>query len=113
MRVTVDSVEVDVPDGTTVLEAAGGTVPTLCFDDRQSPFGACRVCLVGIDGRTGPACTPVGRGGMTIDPQDPDARRIAKGVVELVMSEVPEVRGELAEVAAGFGIETTRWPTEL
>ena len=49
-RVSVDGVEVEVADGATVLEAAraaGSWVPTLCFDERQDPFGACRVCLVG------------------------------------------------------------------
>ncbi len=34
--------------------AAGGEIPTLCFDDRQAPFGACRVCLVGVEGAPGP-----------------------------------------------------------
>ena len=30
------------------VRAAGGEIPTLCFDERQVPFGACRVCLVGV-----------------------------------------------------------------
>ena len=50
LRVRVDGVEVEVPAGATVLDAAraaGRWVPTLCFDERQDPFGACRVCLVG------------------------------------------------------------------
>jgi predicted molibdopterin-dependent oxidoreductase YjgC len=111
MKIMVDGVQREVEPGSTVLEAAPG-VPTLCFDERQAPFGACRVCLVSIDGRVGPACTTVCREGMTIDTQDADARRIAKGVVELVVSEVPELHGELAEVAAHFGIETIRWPQE-
>ena len=40
-------------EGTTILEAAARparAVPTLCFDERQAPFGACRVCLVGVEG---------------------------------------------------------------
>ncbi len=57
MRVTVDGTEVEVEDGATVLEAArsaGHDVPVLCFDDRLTPFGACRVCLVGAEGAPGP-----------------------------------------------------------
>ena len=53
MKVTVDGIDVDVPDGATVLEAARMAdrwVPTLCFDERMDPFGACRVCMVGRRG---------------------------------------------------------------
>ena len=62
MKVTVDGIDVDVPDGATVLEAARMAdrwVPTLCFDERMVPFGACRVCMVGLAGSDGPiaACT--------------------------------------------------------
>ena len=57
MKVTVDGIDVDVPDGATVLEAARMAdrwVPTLCFDERMDPFGACRVCMVGLVGQDGP-----------------------------------------------------------
>jgi predicted molibdopterin-dependent oxidoreductase YjgC len=106
------------PD-TTVLEAIralGGDVPTLCFDDRQAPFGACRVCLVGAEGAPGPipACTTPVRDGMRIDTGDQTARRVVKAVVELVLSELPERPGEhteLAQVARGLGIDgELRWP---
>ena len=59
----VDGVEVEVAAGATVLDAAraaGRWVPTLCFDERQDPFGACRVCLVGVEG--GAARTPADPG---------------------------------------------------
>ena len=97
MRVTIDGAQVEVPAGTTVLDAAraaGATVPTLCFDERLAPFGACRVCLVGVagpDGRTDvvASCTTPCRDGMVVDTRDPRARRVAGAVVELVLSELP------------------------
>ena len=97
MRVTIDGHELEVEAGTTVLEAIrslGGNVPTLCFDDRQAPFGACRVCLVGAAGARGPipACTTPCREGLEIDTQDPTARRVAAAIVELVLSELPQAR---------------------
>ena len=52
-RVSVDGVEVEVAGGATILEAAeqaGSWVPTVCYDERQEPFGACRVCMVGVAG---------------------------------------------------------------
>ena len=97
MRVTVDGSAVEVEPGTTVLEAAraaGAPVPTLCFDERMAPFGACRVCLVGVHGPDGPApSSPPARRpcreGMVVDTRDPAARRVAGAVVELVLSELP------------------------
>lgn len=117
MQVTVDGVPVEVDGETTVLTAAkraGRWVPTLCFDDRMLPFGACRVCLVGIEGtpRPVPACTTLCRDGMAIATEDEQARRIAGNVVELVLSELPEAPAphtELAEVARELGIGVPRW----
>jgi predicted molibdopterin-dependent oxidoreductase YjgC len=117
ITVTVEGREVEVVEGSTLLEAvrtAGRTVPTLCFDERQAPFGACRVCMVGVAGAPGPvpACTTPCRDGMDIDTGDETARRIAGAVVELVLSELPEPPGahtELAAVARSFGITVTRW----
>jgi NADH dehydrogenase/NADH:ubiquinone oxidoreductase subunit G len=115
--VRVDGVEVEVAPGATVLEAAraaGRWVPTVCFDQRQAPFGACRVCLVGLAGAPGPvpACTTPCREGMEIATEDETARRVAGAVVELVLSELPEAPApetELAEVAARLGVGEPRW----
>jgi predicted molibdopterin-dependent oxidoreductase YjgC len=118
MLVTIDGRELEVEDGTTVLEAIralGGNVPTLCFDERQAPFGACRVCMVGAAGARGPipACTTPCREGLEIDTRDETARRVATAVVELVLSELPEPPGphtELAAIARSLGVTGTRWP---
>jgi formate dehydrogenase major subunit len=118
MRVAVDGIDVEVADGATVLDAAraaGRWVPTLCFDERQAPFGACRVCLVGVEGAPTPlpACTTPCRDGMAVDTQDPAGRRVATAVVELVLSELPEPPAphtELAQVAAQLGVGEPRWP---
>lgn len=118
MLVTVDGTEVEVREDATVLEAAraaGRAVPTLCFDDRLAPFGACRVCLVGAEGAPGPipACTTPCRDGMAIDTRDPVARRAAGAVVELVLSELPEppaAHTELAAVARELDVGEPRWP---
>ena len=97
--------EVEVADGTTVLDAAraaGARIPTLCFDERQAPFGACRVCLVGVEGAPGPlaSCTtPVPRRHGRRHAATPTARRVAGAVVELVLSELPEPPAPHTELA--------------
>jgi predicted molibdopterin-dependent oxidoreductase YjgC len=122
MQVTIDGTTVEVPGSATVLEAiraAGGDVPTLCYDPRQAPFGACRVCLVKAEGVSGllPACTTPCRDGMNVDTRDETARRVITAVVELVLSELPEPPAphtELAAVAQQLGIRDNggelRWP---
>jgi NADH dehydrogenase/NADH:ubiquinone oxidoreductase subunit G len=117
LRVTVDGTPVEVAPGTTILEAAtaaGRWVPTVCFDDRQAPFGACRVCMVAVEGtpRPLPACTTPCGDGMVIETEEPTARRVSRTVVELVLSELPEPpepHTELAQVAARLGVEDSRW----
>jgi NADH dehydrogenase/NADH:ubiquinone oxidoreductase subunit G len=118
MRVTVDGAAVEVAEGATILDAAraaGRWVPTLCFDERQAPFGACRACLVGVEGAAKPlpACTTPCREGMAVATEDAAGRRVAGAVVELVLSELPEPPAphtELARVAARLGVGEPRWP---
>ncbi len=123
MNVTIDGRQVEVEPGTTVLEAAHQLaigVPTLCYDPRQAPFGACRVCMVGVDGAPGPlpSCTTPCRDGMVVDTLDATARRIAAATVELVLSELPEPPPpgtELARCADWFEIDgqALRWPGKV
>ncbi len=117
MRLTVDGAAIDVPEGATVLEAAraaGRPVPTLCFDERLVPFGACRVCMVGVQGADAPvaACTTPCSEGMEVLTADATARRIARATVELVLSELPvppAPHTELAEVASFLEVGELRW----
>jgi predicted molibdopterin-dependent oxidoreductase YjgC len=115
ITLTIDGEEISVPPGTTILDAARQPIPTLCFDERQAPFGACRVCLVGVEGAPGPvaSCTTLVREGMKVDTRDPTARRVATAVVELVLSELPEPPAEhteLAQVARMLEVDELRWP---
>jgi len=121
LRVVLDGHDVDARDGETILELARREhvyVPTLCFDPRLTPYGACRVCLVGVRGARGPmaACTTKLRDGMVVDTRDATALRVAKGVVELVLGDYPKdaldrpgARNELREVAAHLGVRESRF----
>jgi formate dehydrogenase major subunit len=67
-RLTVDGIEVTVPEGASLLDAvqtAGIDLPTLCHDPRLAPAAACRICLVSVDGAPRPvtSCsTPASEG---------------------------------------------------
>jgi len=118
LTVTIDGTPVEVAEGTTILEAAklvDAWVPTLCFDEREAPFGACRVCMVAVEGapKPLPACTTPCRDEMVIDTHDATSRRVATAVVELVLSELPvapEPHTELGQIADRLDVTASRWP---
>ena len=68
VNLTIDGISVEVPEGTTVLNAArqaGITIPTLCDHPHLTPFGGCRLCIVEVQGFRVPvaSCTlPAGNG---------------------------------------------------
>ena len=89
---TVDNIKVEVPDGTTVLDAcrqAGARVPTLCYLEGVQTIGACRVCLVEVEGaRTLVAsCSQPVTEGMQVKTSTPRVRKARKAVLELLLSE--------------------------
>ncbi|VAX19327.1 NADH-ubiquinone oxidoreductase chain G [hydrothermal vent metagenome] len=74
VKLTINGLAVEVPHGTTILEAAKAReieIPTLCYLKKLNPIGSCRVCSVEVEGTTGPvmSCnTPVVEGmGVTTD----------------------------------------------
>lgn len=88
LSVSIDGRAVSVPAGVTVLDAlnaAGIPISQLCKDADQKARGACRTCLVQIDGVRGfPAsCTTPCTPGMQISVDSPEVTRIRDGVLEL------------------------------
>lgn len=126
MNITIDGKDVDVAEGTTVLEAAKMTdivIPTLCHDDRIKPFGACRLCIVEIAGMVKPvtACTTPVTEGMLVTTQSAKLFRLRKTVVELLLSDHPNDcmtcigAGDctLQELAYQYGIRDNRFEGEM
>ena len=70
-KLTIDGVVVEAQPGMTVLQAAkkaGLFIPSLCAHDELSPYGACRLCVVEIDGVRGTptSCTTPAAEGMVV-----------------------------------------------
>ena len=92
VNLTVNGIPVSVPEGTTVLDAAakaGVRIPTLCFMKGLCEIGACRVCVVEVEGtdKLAAACnTPVYEG-MSVLTDSPKARKARKTNVELILSQ--------------------------
>ena len=89
---TIDNVTVEVPQGATVLEAArkaGIKIPTLCYLEDVQAIGACRVCMVEVEGaRTLLAsCVTPAAEGMKVHTNSKKAREGRRTVVELLLSD--------------------------
>ena len=94
VALTIDGVEVRVPEGTSIMRAAmevGTKIPKLCATDMLESFGSCRLCLVEIEGRAGtPAsCTTPVAPGMIVYTQTERLKALRKGVMELYISDHP------------------------
>ncbi len=122
VRLTIDGVQVTVPEGTSVMRAAkelGTTIPKLCATDSVAAYGSCRLCLVEIEGRAGtPAsCTTPVSEGMSVSTQTPKLAKLRKGVMELYISDHPldcltcAANGdcELQDMAGAVGLREVRF----
>jgi formate dehydrogenase alpha subunit len=122
LTVTVDGQPLDVRAGASALDAinaAGVYIPQLCKDPDQKARGACRTCLVQIDGVRGfpAACTTPCTADMRISVNSPDAERIRRGVIELTMgmhpdacqTNRPNTHNDLVDAATAHGIDSPRY----
>ena len=95
MTLTIDNQTVEVPESASVLDAvnaSGQYISQLCKDPDMKAIGACRTCLVQIEGTQGyPAsCSVPARDGMVVWTDSPEVRRIRSGVIELTLAMLPE-----------------------
>jgi len=92
MNVTINSQKIQVPEGVTILQAAkqaGVAIPTLCNLEHREAIGACRVCLVEVEGARTlmAACSTPAAEGMTVRTHSALARSARRQVVEMLLSE--------------------------
>jgi formate dehydrogenase alpha subunit len=114
MRVTIDGRSVELAEGATVLDGVnrlGLALPQLCKDPDRPPLGACRTCLVHVEGQRGfPAsCHLPARDGMVVATTHPDVVRLRAGVLDLTLSMLTASReragfGQLSTAAARHGV---------
>ncbi|MBK3624708.1 formate dehydrogenase subunit alpha [Streptomyces sp. MBT49] len=113
IEVEVDGRSVAVPEGVPLLTAvriAGVELPALCSDDRLSPAGSCRTCLVRADGGVVAACVTPAVSGMRVEAAADDLWHLRRDTVELIAGALPpraltaENPSELAGLCRSLGI---------
>ncbi len=92
VKLKINSIEYEVPEGSTVLEIArdaGFDIPTLCHKDGLPHYSSCMVCMV-KDRRKGnflPSCSALAQEDMDIDTISDDVIEIRRKAIELLLSE--------------------------
>ncbi|KNB50039.1 NADH-quinone oxidoreductase subunit G [Streptomyces caatingaensis] len=96
VSVTIDGIPVSVPKGTLVIRAAelvGVEIPRFCDHPLLDPVGACRQCIVEVEGQRKPmaSCTTTCTEGMAVHTQltSPAAAKAQSGVMELLLINHP------------------------
>lgn len=91
VNITIDNMKLSVPKGTSILNAAKEVcveIPTLCFLKDINEIGACRACVVEIEGldRMVTSCNNTVEEGMVIKTNSKKVRRSRKTTVEMLLS---------------------------
>ena len=91
IKLTIDNIPVEVPEGTTILEAARQAninIPTLCFLKDINEFGDCRMCIVEVEGRNNFAtsCIQKCEEGMVVHTHTQKVMDARKMVLDLILS---------------------------
>ncbi len=95
ITLTINDAPVTGQDGMTILEVArenGVDIPTMCYLKELSPIGACRLCVVEVEGSrnlVGSCHTPITEG-MVIQTHSPRVVTARRMVVELMMANHPD-----------------------
>ena len=92
VNLTIDNKAISVPAGTTIMEAAeanGIRIPRLCYLKEINEIGACRVCVVEMEGKEKliTSCNNIVEDGMVLYTNSPKVRMNRKNTVKLLLSQ--------------------------
>ena len=125
VELTINGKKISVGEGTTILEAALQNdiyIPNLCYDKRLTPYGACRMCIVEVEGQKkilASCSTPVTQG-MIVHTETPKLLKARQTILELLLIHHPldcpicDKAGEcqLQDMAFKYGSSESRFKAE-
>ena len=125
IQVQIDGRTIEVPHGTSVIEAANRLdiyIPHFCYHEKLSVAANCRMCLVEIEKapKPMPACATPATDGMKVWTHSPVAKKAQNGVMEFLLINHPldcpicDQGGEcqLQDLAVGYGGSASRYQEE-
>ena len=115
---TLNGLDVSVEEGTTLLEAAkfyGFPIPTLCYMEGLSPYGACRLCVVEIgkepNSRLVSSCTYPAEEGLNVRTTSSRVLKARKMILELLLASCPQSK-VIQDLAAAHDVRQQRFRQE-
>ena len=125
LEIEIDGTQIEVPDGSTVMDAAakiGAYIPHFCYHKKLSIAANCRMCLVQVEKapKPLPACATPVTNGMKVWTHSEPAIKAQKGVMEFLLINHPldcpicDQGGEcqLQDLAVGYGASASRYQEE-
>ena len=114
----INNLKTTVEQGTTLLEAAkflGFPIPTLCFMEGLSPYGACRLCVVeigeGSDAKMVSSCTYLVEEGLKVRTASTRVIKARKMILELLLASCPQSK-IIQDLASAHNIHQQRFKQE-
>jgi NADP-reducing hydrogenase subunit HndD len=117
VQLTIDGQATTAAPGTTIMQAAdamGIRIPRLCYHPDLSILGACRICIVEVEGQRNPvaSCSFPVADGMQVRTSTPELRLLRRDIVELILDNHPkdcqtcerDGRCELQDLAYSLGV---------
>jgi bidirectional [NiFe] hydrogenase diaphorase subunit len=118
IELKINGLNVSVEEGTTLLEAArflGFPIPTLCYMEGLSPFGACRLCVVeigeGARAKLVSSCSYRAEQGLAVRTASSRVVRARNMVIELLLASCPQSR-TIQDLASAQGVRRQRFRQE-
>jgi len=126
VKLTINGLPVEVPEGTTILNAAKQVqvkIPSLCYHPDLPAWAACGICVVKIKGfhKLVRACVAPAADGQEVTTHDPELYGIRRTVIQLILSTHPDDclqcprnnNCELQRLAAEFGVREAPYGKRL
>jgi formate dehydrogenase major subunit len=105
IQLTIDGIAVEVPEGTTIWDAArsvGIEIPVLCHEPRMKPVGVCRVCVVDIGARTlAASCVRPCEPGMEVRTETEEIDFHRRTLTELLICDQPPLERDPKQTTVG------------
>lgn len=115
---SLNGLRVQVEKGTTILEAAkfyGFPIPTLCYMEGLTPYGACRLCIVEIgedsDSQLVSSCTYMVQEGLKVRTASSRVLKARKMIIELLLASCPQSK-VIQDLASAYHIKQQRFRQE-
>jgi NAD-dependent dihydropyrimidine dehydrogenase PreA subunit/ferredoxin len=95
ITITVDGKPLEVKKDATLLDELEENrirIPHLCYDSSLGSIGACRMCLVKVEGKRGliPSCSIPVEEGMVVTTEDEEINNLRKSVLQMIIAECGE-----------------------